>query len=35
MMTLINLVAIDVETSRIYKGYSLNKEFTRLIYMNI
>ena len=34
MMSMDNLVAIDVETPRIDSGCSLEKDFTKLIYMN-
>ena len=35
MMSVIDLLAIDVETSRIYMGYSLTNNFNELVYMNI
>ena len=34
MMSMADPVAIDVETLRIDSGCSLEKEFTKLIYMN-
>ena len=34
MMSMADLVAISVETSRIDRGYSLEKEFIELICMN-
>ena len=34
IMTMVNLVAIGVETLRIYSRCSLKKEFTKLIRMN-
>ena len=34
MMSLVDPVAIGVETPRIYSGCSLEKEFTELIRMN-
>ena len=34
MMSMTDLVAIDVETPKIDSGCSFNKEFTKLIYMN-
>ena len=34
MMSITDLVAISVETLRIYSGCSLEKEFTELIRMN-
>ena len=34
MMSMADLVAIDVETPRMDSGYSLEKEFTELICMN-
>ena len=34
MMSMVDLVAIDVETPRIDRGCSLEKEFTELIRMN-
>ena len=34
MMSMDDVVAISVETSRIDSGCSLEKEFTKLIYMN-
>ena len=33
-MSMANPVAISVETPRIYKGCSLNKDFIELLYMN-
>ena len=33
-MSMTNLVVIGVETQRIDSGCSLNKEFTKFIYMN-
>ena len=35
MMSMTDLVAISVETLRIYSGCSLEKEFTELMHMNI
>ena len=35
VMSMIDHVAIDVETPRIDSGCSLEKEFTELIYMNL
>ena len=34
MMSMVDLVAIDVETLKIDNGCSLEKEFTELIHMN-
>ena len=34
MMSMVNPVAIGVETPRIDSGFSLEKEFTELIHMN-
>ena len=34
MMSIVDLVAIGVETLRIDSGYSLEKEFNELIHMN-
>ena len=34
MMSILDLLAIGVETLRIYSRYSLEKEFTELIRMN-
>ena len=34
MMSMADPVAIDVETLRIDSGYFLEKEFTKLIFMN-
>ena len=34
MMSMIDPIAIDVETLRIDSGWSLEKEFTKLICMN-
>ena len=35
MMSMADLIAIGVETLRIDSGYSLQKEFTELIRMNL
>ena len=35
MMSLVNPVAISMETPRIKRGCSLKKEFSELIYMNL
>ena len=35
MMSIVDPVAIGVETQRIDSGYSLEKEFTELIHMNL
>ena len=34
MMSMVDLVSIDVETLRIYSGCSLEEDFIKLIYMN-
>ena len=34
IMSMVDLLAIDVETLSIDRGYSLEKEFTKLIHMN-
>ena len=34
MMSMADLIAIGVETLRIDSGFSLEKEFTKLIHMN-
>ena len=34
MMSMVDLTAICVETVKIDSGYSLEKEFTKLIHMN-
>ena len=34
MISMTDLVAIRVETTRIESGHSFEKEFTKLIYMN-
>ena len=34
MMKMADPIAINVETLRLYSGCSLEKEFTKLIYMN-
>ena len=35
MMSMVDLIAISVETLRIDSGCSLEKEFTKLIHMNL
>ena len=35
MMSMVDLIAIDVKTLRIYSGCSLDKEFIELIYINL
>ena len=34
MLSMADLVAIGVKTLRIYSGWSVEKEFTKLIHMN-
>ena len=34
MMSMVDHIAIDVETLRIYSGCSLEKDFIELIYLN-
>ena len=34
MMSIIDLVAINIETLRIFSRYSLEKDFIKLIYKN-